>query len=377
VEAPRPAATSSQIAQERIQPGPAGPLFLAAAAASGLATFAVAAVLGIHPSQPTGAELLSPTPGLLGTHAARLLSATAAGATVIAICFFARQLLHSDAFGLLAGAFVALDPGFLAMARLGTLDTVALAALAGSLALYFGSHSWQHWLAGATLGAAVAIDPRALLWGIPFSLVALLRGHIYASPRHLGVAVSQAVALPAVGLVVGVGLTQGELTLLPCTGDPLRRLLLLNSSDYGDGILALHDPVLWLGGAFALLFLAGAGLYVIGRQFRIARLPGRVQLRLSNPLPPNHARVLWLVPFALVFPFPSAWLLVFAVALAAGVAFLAEDAPGFGGTVAIVLLAFAIIAVFRVWPLLAGGAEAGRVDDLMGLVPWTQAEPCP
>ena len=144
----------------------------------------------------------------------------------------------------------------------------------------------------------------------------------------------------------------------------------------GNGIVALHNPATWYGGLGALLFLGVGALLSMARQFRVARLPGRVQLRLAEPLGATHARALWLGAFALVLPFPGLWLPLFAIALAAGIGELSEDAPGFGLAVAIVSLGFALLGLVRLWPLVNGGSDPVQVQELLNFLPWVTVRGC-
>jgi len=368
---------TSQIAHERVEPGPPALPFVAAVAALAAGGFGLAAWLGTWPLHALPGELAAaPAPaGLLdsfGLSPARLVSAAAFGATLAAVAVAARRLLHSEAVALLAAALVLLDPGILALARLATPDALVLAGLSCALALFLSDAAWAPWAGAGALGVAVAADPRTLVWGVPLGFLALLRGHIYAAPRHLGVAGLQAIGLPTLAAGLHVLATGGQVVGVVCQPAFGDALALARTPDYG-GVVALQNPVTWFGGLGALVLLAAASLATVARQFRLARLPGRIQMRLGAPLEPIQARALWLLALALFAPFPSVLLLVAALALAAGIGRLAEDAPGFGVAVGFVIVVFAVLVLWRAWGAVTG---QGGADAALDLVPWTHAVPC-
>lgn len=372
----READPTSQIAQERVHPGRPGPLFLAAAGLAAAGVFGLALWLGAAPGGPTVAERTSPSlVSLLGLPGGRALSALCAAATVAAVAAAGRRLLHSDAWGILAALLVALDPALLAMGRLALPETVAVAGLTMALAAFLSRSPSLHWVGSAALSLATLADPRALMWSLPLALLLLVRGHIYAAPRHLALALGQSLGIPAAAaglhLLVSAG-TLPESCLFLSRAVALRLTIV---ADLGGGIAAAHNPATWFGGLGAFLFLGGAAVGLVGRQFRIARLPGRVQLRLAEPLPPLLARGLWLLLLALLAPSPLLWLPLLALALGAGIAALAEDAPGFGVAVAGVLLLFAALGLVRAWGLVQGGAELAP-GSMAGLVPWGRVAAC-
>jgi hypothetical protein len=381
---PRPAALdfrregdpTSQIAQERVHPGRPGPLFVGLAGAACLAVFAVGWWLGRAPAAPTVAEQLEPSlVSLLGLAGGRAFAALCAAAAVGAVAVAGRRLLHSDGWGLLAALLVALDPAFLATARLALPSTVMVAGLLVGLAAFLSGSGRLHWVGAAALWVAALADPRALLWSLPLALLLLVRGHIYAAPRHLGLALAQALGIPATAAALHLIVSTGA---LPSSCLALSRSVAFGLSivpDLGDGVAAAHNPATWFGGLGALLFLGGAGLGVLARQFRVARLPGRVQLRIAEALPPPLARGLWLLLLALLAPAPLLWMPLFALALGAGVAGLAEDAPGFGLAVGGVLLLFAALGLVRAWVLVHGG-PALEPGAAAGLVPWGRVAGC-
>jgi len=368
---------TSQIAQERAGPGPPGTTFVAAVAVLAAAGFGLAAWLGTQPYQPVAGELAaSAAPaGLLdsfGLSPSRLVSAAAVGGLLAAAAVAGRRLLHSEPVALLAGGLVLLDPGILALGRLAMPDALVLAGLAGALALFLSDAPWAHWAAAGSLGLAAAADPRSLVWGLPLGGLALLRGHIYAAPRHLGLASLQALGLPILAAGLHLLATNGQVVGIGCQPSFGDAVALAASPDYG-GVVALHNPVTWFGGLGALVLLAAGSLSTVARQFRLARLPGRIQMRLGAPLEPIQARMLWLLLLALLAPFPSLLLVLAALALAAGIGRLAEDAPGFGVAVGFVILVFAVLALWRAWAAVSG---TGPLGDSLDLVPWTHAVAC-
>lgn len=377
---------TSLIAQERVDPGPPGWGFSGTALALALIVVGVAGYLGLQPEASFPVETAAAgTPGSIaypmGFDTARALSAVAAGAAVAGCAFAARRLSHSDGVGLLAAAIVALDPGFLTLARLAVPEMMAIACLTLALAAFLSIDVRIHWAGAAFLGVAALIDPRTLLWSLPLAAMALFRGHIYAAPRHLGIATLQAVGAPLAGAVVNLLAGGPGMTFLACNPMPGPALLLMEAprfttfgSAFGTSIVPVHNPVSWFGGLGALLLMGGASLWAVARQFRMARLPGRLQLRLAQPMPGPQARILWLLALALLVPIPSMWLVVFAIALAVGIGQLAEDAPGFGVAVAFVVVLFAVLALARGWPMVQGTSDAAAVAHR--LVPWINVQPC-
>lgn len=372
LRAPEP---TSQIAQERLLPGAPGRPFLAATAGLAVAFLAVALWLSRFPANYAlpAESVAAPLPGSftypIGLHNARIVSAVFGAAAIAATCLIARRLLHNDTAALLAGALVALDPGLLAVSRLALPDTLALASLLGALACFLALPFWSHWLGAGLLAFAALAEPRSLLWSLPLLWMVLMRGHIYAAPRHLALASLQTVAAPLLGVLLHL-LTNGGIVGLPCRVPFHSGLALTASTGYG-GIVAVHNPITWFGGLGATLLLGGAALALVGRQFRIARLPGRVQMRLADPLPGPHARILWLLALAVLSPFPTVWLPLFAIALAAGIQLLADDAPGFGAVVALVTILFGLLGLARVWGLVSGAG-----GDVTSLVPWSTVIGC-
>lgn len=384
VEGPRELEPTSQIAQERAEPGHPSRTFLLAVGAMALVAFGLAAELALYPQpiQVTPAEEAAQRApgGLLDTFGlswARLVSAASFAVTVSAVAVVGRRLFHSDGVALLAAALVLLDPGFLTLGRLALPDAIAVAGLLGALAFFLSTPPWAHWAGSLMLGLAAAADPTSLVWGVPMVVLLLIRGHIYAAPRHLGLAALQTLALPTLAAGLHLLATDGAIRGVVCQLDRGAAFTLAATTHYGLGIHGLHNPVTWFGGLGATLLLAAASLSTVARQFRLARLPGRVQMRLAFPLQPIQARILWILAFAVLIPFPNALMPILALALAAGIGHLAEDAPGFGLAVALVVLLFAGLVLWRAWGLVAGTASPAEAQDILAtLVPWTRVEDC-
>jgi hypothetical protein len=301
-----------------------------------------------------------------------MLSAAAAALAVAGVAAAGRTLGHSALAGLLAAALLALDPAFLLAGRLALPLALEMAFLAWAVAWAASPVPLLHWAAGLSLAGAALLDPWAALLALPLTVLLLLRGHIYAAPQHLGLAAAQVVVLPGLAALLRALADAGPVA--SCLEmAPVDRLLLLKLAQPSPGLLFAPNPVVWLGGAGALLALGlGAAGFGLAR-FRVARAPGRVQVRVVAPLPVALARGAWLLLLAVAAP-PAAWPLLFAVALALGVRDLGEDAPGFGLVLALLLLGFAGLVLGRSWGAVAG---TGGFEEALRLVPWAQAQPCP
>lgn len=371
----RPPPAASPIAQERVGPGRPGLEFAAAAAL--LAVAAGGAALLAGQGQPaTAAELEAAGHAMgiagLGLSAGRMLSAAAAGLAVAGVAVAGRTLGHSSLAGLLAAALVASDPAFLLAGRLALPLALEMAFLAWAVAWAASPVPLFHWAAGLSLAGAALLDPWAALMALPLTVLLLLRGHIYAAPQHLALAAAQVVVLPGLAVLLRVLVDAGSVA--SCLEmAPIDRLLLFKLAQPGPGLLFAPNPVVWLGGAAALLGLGlGAAGFALLR-FRVARAPGRVQVRVVAPLPVALARGAWLLLLAAAAP-PAAWPLLFGVALALGIRDLGEDAPGFGLVLALLVLGFAGLVLARSWGAVSG---TGGFEDALRLVPWAQAQPCP
>jgi hypothetical protein len=373
----RPPPAASPVAQERVAPGRPTLGFVAGAVILSCAVALVALAVG-QGKEVAEAEAQSFGSmggiGGLGIGTGRAVAALAAGAAVGGVAMAGRRITHSGLVGLLAAALVAADPAFLLQGRLAVPSSLVVAGLAWALAFSSSPIPLLHWFSGLALAGAAYFDPWALLWALPLTLFLLLRGHIYAAPQHLALAFTQTALLPA--LAVGFRwLLDGDLALVPAcmaTFGP-GRLLLTSLVQPDPALLLLPDPVVWLGGAGALAFLGFGGLAFGVGSFRVARAPGRLQLRVVAPMPPILARGIWLLALAFLAP-PVAWLPLFAIALAMGIGELGDDAPGFGLALAIVLLAFAGLILARAWGGVVG--SEGGVADALKLIPWARATSC-
>ncbi|MEA3137532.1 MAG: hypothetical protein QOC71_1813 [Thermoplasmata archaeon] len=373
----RPPPAASPIAQERVDPGRPSFGFVLTAVLLGAVVAVVALAIGTgQPTTPAEEQAAASAAGIanLGIGVGRAVSAVAAGTAVAGVAMAGRRLTHSGLAGLLAAALVAADPAFLLQARLAIPASLALAGLAWALAFSTSPLPLLHWLTGLALAVATFFDPWAALWVVPLAAFLLLRGHIYAAPQHLALAFVQVAFLPVLAIALR-WIVDGDLALVPaCMGEMgLGRLSLSNLVQPGPTLLLLPDPVVWLGGAGAVLFLGLGGLaFAVGR-FRVARAPGRLQVRVVSPMPAILARSLWLLLLVLLAP-PLAWLPLFAIALAMGIQELGDDAPGFGLALALVLLGFAGLILLRAWGAVAG--TEGGVAEALQLVPWAHAVSC-
>jgi len=352
-----------------------------------VAVFALLAWLAGRAGPPIAAEdatldegpvLLRALYTALGTAGARVLSAAAAAATIAATALLGLRFWHSPAVGLLAGALVAVDPSLLAYGHTATPVTLVLALGLLALVAFTSPRAWPRWIGAALLFLGAFIGPSLLLWSVPLLPFVLLRGHIYAAPKHLGLAVLQTLAAPALGVLLAVLVAQGPPPGLPAClrTSGVEGLLLATVPGLGAGRFAVPDPALWFGGLLTLAFLGGAAiLHVVGR-FRIQRLPGRLQLRLPQPLSRLQARSLWLLAFALFAPMPVFWLPLLALGIGAGIRALGEDARGFGGLIAVLVLGFALVYAVRLWGLVTGTATPEEAGRLLSIVPWMGVQGC-
>jgi hypothetical protein len=367
---------SSPVAQERVEPGRPGAGFAAGTLVLSLAALAVALWLGVRGAAvPAEQEALGLRGwGLLGLDAGRVLAAAAHALAVAGTAVAGRRLTHSGLAGLLAAALVAVDPAGLLLGSLAVPHAVAVAGLVWALAFTLSPIPLLHWFSGLALAVAVLALPSAALWIVPLGFLLLLRGHIYAAPQHLGLALAQVALVPVLALLAR-GLAEGDLWSMPdCLSPSLGAALLLQELRMpGPGLLVVPNPVTWLAGAGTVLFLGLGGVAFTLARFRLARAPGRLQVRVVSPFPPVLARGLWLMLLVLLAP-PVAWLPLLALALALGIRELGDDAPGFGVMLAVVVLGFTAVVLWRAWMAVAG--DAGGVADALDLVPWAEAIPC-
>ena len=375
-----PAPATSAITQERAGSGPLPLGFVAIALLLAGASGATAWGLGLQGGEVAAERYARPLLfGMADESLAvgRAISALATAITVLAIAFAGRSFTRSAVAGLLAAALVAADPSVLVYGRLAVPTAPTLSMLAVGLACFAASRPWVPWIGGIALAVGAAIDPRVLLWGSVLALFTLLRGHIYASPRHLGTALAQAVLVPALGAVVHV-VVEGMWASVPqCLAPGAWRALALQGAILpGPSLLAQPNPVTWAVGLGAILFLGVGGAGFGALRFRLARANGRVQARLVSPFPAVFGRGIWLLMLAFLVPVPQAWILLAVLALALGIQDLGEDAPGFGLALAIALLAFAALVLWRSWAAVAGTGGAEGVQDALALVPWAEAHAC-
>ena len=374
------APATSAITQERAGNGRLGLGFAVTTVLLGLAAGIVAGWLGTRGGEAAVEDAAAPLVFGFAEHGlglARMVSAGAVALAVMAVAVAGRSFGRSSVAGLLAGALVLLDPATLTYGRLAVPTALVLACVAVAIACFAASRPWVPWLGALALGVGTFVDPRVLWCGPVLALFALLRGHIYASPRHLMVAGAQAILIPVLGLVLHA-LADGMLSSVPaCLAPPYWAMLSLRAVvQPGDALVLLPNPVTWFAGLGALLFLGVGGAGFGASRFRLARANGRVQARLVAPFPAVFGRGIWLLLLAAALPIPQVWILLFALALALGVQDLGEDAPGFGLALAIALLLFAAIVLVRAWSGMTGtGGEAG-VADAMGLVPWGRPVSC-
>ncbi len=375
----------SWIPQERMDPSQPPPAFLAVVIFLALATTVLLLVLASRAGDPTPSETAftedraGPWSILyrgIGVDAARAVSAILAGVAILGAGFAGRRLFHSSSVGATAAALVALDPAFLAESHLALPSAPLLAMLLVSLAAFLHIRPAWHVAGVAAMVLAVLVTPWALLWSIPLVAILMLRGHIYAAPKHLSVAAAKAFLVPAVAaaLVLGSARRLGPVDIPACLVPGRGEALFLQGVlQHGEGLFAVYNPVTWFGGLGAIVMLGLAALAYVLRDFRLARLPGRVQVRISTALPRHHGRILWLALLVVMVPHPVLWLPLLAMALAAGIEDMSRDARAFGITVQAAAILFAIIYLARVWSLVVGGADSMAIEDL---APWSQPSGC-
>lgn len=372
---PREPGPGHWIAKERLGPGAAPGWWLAAAIGLALLVATALIALADEPGYRLRAEqayqesdgFLQGIHALLGTVGARILSGLAAGVATLSTAIIARRLLHVEWPALLAATLVAIDPAMLVHGRLATPVAPASAAALVALALFMGRRPRTHWWASGLLTLACFLEPVHLWWSLPLTAMALVRGHIYAAPRHALVAGLQGLAIPLLGALLGlVGSSSLHDGCYQVRGLP--GLFQMQGVDLG-GFVATPNPITWFGGLVALLFLGTWALSQVLGQFRLQRLPGRVQIRLPDALRRIHGRVLWLVALAVFAPTPILWLPLFATALAAGTHELSRDARAFGVVVGLVLIVFAVIATVQV-------ANVLSLDLVDPALPWTERVSC-
>lgn len=382
-----PQAARSWIARERIRPG-ASPLWFGGLAfiLGGVAAFVL---IGLVPqgvpfrvgevSYLRGNGLpLARLYTALGAEGARVAAALFAGLAVTATAFSARRLSHSVTVGVVAAVLVALDPLLLAEGHLALPRSFLMATALFALASFLSSRSAIHWAGTIFLAAAAMTDLTAVLWGLALGAMVLMRGHIYAAPKHLGTALLQTVAIPGVvGAIAHLAAFAGRLRpAAGCIDLPWWDVLVLRSAlNHGDGVIAIHNPATWFAGLGALLFLSALALAYLGQDFRLARLPGRIQMRLTNRLPRVHGRALWVLLLLLFAP-TALWLPLLAIALGLGVQELSQDAKAFGFVIHGAAIVFALAYLIRLWPLVMGSPDLDAAMELGQVMPWGRVVPC-
>lgn len=373
------------IAQER-RPGPAPPWFWFAAVALAFTVFGVlfGLLLTLDVAQPLDVERSVAADGpavfrlLLGSAgvvATRILSAATAGVAVLAVAIVGHRLWHSPAAGLLAALLFATDPAMLALGATATPPAGVLALAFLGLAGVMVRADAARWAGAVALALAAMLLPALVLWSPALLALVLLRGHIYAAPKHLAIAAGQTLGALALGAALGLVLGAGWPDCL--RPGHLDGLVLGSIPALGGGSRhALHNPAVWFGGLGTLLFLAGGALVQTVGRFRLQRLPGRLQVRLPGPLGRTPGRALWLLVLALAAPLPLLWLPLFALALAGGIRELGEDARGFGVLIGVLVAGFALVYTWRLWGLVTGTAGPEDAADLLGVLPWAKAAVC-
>ncbi len=308
----------------------------------------------------------------IGLEGARILAAVGAGVAVAATWLAGRRLWHSDPAGLSAAALMALSPWLLAQGSLALPQTILLAAALLALLAALATHEPVRVMAGAAVAVAVLIDIRMAVWVVPLFAIILLRGNIYATGQHLQRGLLQVALLPALALGVVALAARGDPLTLPVCLSPghIDGASLASATWLGGGFVAAHPSILWFGGWGVLVMLALASLWHLGLNTRVARLPGRVQLRLPHALPRYHGRSLWLLSLVVLAPVPGLWLPLLMLALAGGIAVLGEDAPGFGLTLLLGLLGLGVAALIQDWGLVVG------TGGTAGIPGWTELASC-
>ncbi len=367
----------SWIAKERMEPGvPSNRWILSLVILSG-AAFLVLAFMALSPIARIAAEDLyragdGPIQALdasIAPHISRTLRAAAAAALILGTGFAARRLLHDEGASVIAAGLLILDPAFLVHGRLSTPIAFATAGAMVALALFLSPRRTGHWLAAGMLAIACFFDPRYLLWGFIIGILVLVRGHIYAAPRHAAAAAAQTLGIPLIGAAWGM-LAADSLGPTCYTGGRFESIFLLQHVDLGNNIMWHPNPALWFAGLGALAWLGGGALWRVLSEFRLQRLPGRVQVRLTGPLRRGQARALWLLVLVAFAPSPSLWAPLLAMAVAASVQELGRGSKRFGLLVAIAVLALTLVFTVRLWPMLVGATPTTSP------IPWSETVRC-
>jgi hypothetical protein len=370
----------SWIAQERVGPGLPPLAYWAWISAAAFAVVVGGFVLADRLAGPLAAEeqaRASGTPfgalfSAMSVAAGRSVSAVVMGLGVFAAAEAARRLLHSPLAGALAAALLVLEPSTWVLAETALPAAWSFAGVAAGLAIALTAWPAAPWLAAVPLSVAASADPRTLWLGAAVALLLGMRGHIYSSARHAGVAFLGAVGIPAAVAVVAAALAAGRAGAGVCSLPWLRRSLLLDVQDLGGDVILAHNPVVWYGGAAAAVLLGAAAAARVASGFRMTRQPGRTMFRLPGRLARDHGRALWVLGLALAAVAPGAFVPVAAIALAAGVGRLGKDATGFAVPLHLAVAVFSAVYLVRLWPFVVGAGG----DIAEALLPWVQAVPC-
>lgn len=278
---------------------------------------------------------------------ARILTAVAAGFAAATWGFVARHIYHSETIGVATTWLIALDTGFLVQGHLVQSLPWEMLFAGSAVLLATLPHPRAHWGIPAALALYGLENRTSILLGVGLFSMLLVRGHIYATNKHVTTAFWQ--TIPA-------------LTGLFSTFH--WQLLNAGASIPGPGTVHLHNPAIWYTGAIAAIAGIGGALLFLTNQFRMARHPGRIQVRLQNRLPRILGRTLWnaaLLPVLL----PA-----LVMHLLGGIRILTEDSRGFRFALYGGIYAFAIIYLVRFWAFIMGDATADDLSDLAEILPW-------
>jgi hypothetical protein len=278
---------------------------------------------------------------------ARAITAIAAGLAAGIWGFVARRIYHSETIGLATTWLIALDTGFLVQGHL--VQSLPWEMLFAGSAVLIATLPYPraHWAIPLPL-ALYGLENRASIFiGIAIFAILLTRGHIYATGKHVTTAFWQ--TIPA-------------LTGLFSTFH--WSLLDAGARTLGPGSIHLHNPALWYTGIIAAIAGISGALLFIASQFRMARHPGRVQIRLQTRLPRILGRTLW---NALLLPVLLPALIMH---LLGGIRILTEDSRGFRFALYGGIFAFAIVYLVRFWSFILGNGTPEDMAALAEILPW-------
>jgi hypothetical protein len=377
---------ASYVVSEREGPGLPQIWFLLAVLGLGVAVAAITITLGLLRGPTIHAERVfleaggawAVAVGILKVPIVRILMGVIAGATVVATGFVGRRFTHSATMGMLAAVLVALDPALLVDGQLAVPATVLRFAAVSSLALALGGHPVYHWLTPIPVVIGALLEPTFLLWGLALAMLILFRGHIFVAPKHLRSAIMQGFGISLLLFVPAYFVLRSTIGIqnVACGASYSRSMLLLEVPHYAPGIVSLTNPVVVLGGLAVLAAMAFAAVFQVLSSFRLARLPGRIQVRLPGRLGRTPSRALWLALFALLIPGPPVAVIIGAVAIALGIQTLSDDSKSFGATVAAIAILFSAVVAVRLTPVIAGIASADTLVDSLAWLPWVNSYVC-